>query len=889
MKNKEIEKLLRNAYKRKRKTKPVSSYEDIDYNLVGRYIDNKTTPEDNQRIQEMLERNDNTSDFLKSLKPENIKRAAEFREIKSKPKFKWTIRFPQIFTPDFLRGAAIAAVIIILITGGIFVSTKSNISRKSDVAQSIIEQSKTRYEEATFRTASRGIIAHGFETLNGKTLPKKAKLYDNACALLIGIDDYSDQTGFSPLKYSVKDMRKVEKKLREFQFNHVAYLANNRATKQNILEKFNLMMKEAGTNGSLFIYYAGHSYKHPSKKDSGYIIPYDGSRHKNKLEDRNISIHELRVLAMKHEVKHVYMVSDSCFSGLLCMRSGPQYSCQENNLAQLKEKTSKKVVQMLAASNKDQQSLDGLFTDVFIDSLDKSKDKLFVTASEIDNRTCKNVRKIAREKYNTQQTPVHRKLYDNGGEYVFVRTNQISASFNKPELRKTENYFIKDMIPIYGNNRDCFPMFAADLDDNGDIDFIHCYDNILQRLNTSGDITHEVKFTNSIELIFVKDINEDGTKEIAVSETIDTNLYVRILDENLKILKSFVCSDGVINTITSKLDTTFIEYSGVRHAIVDNFDNNWSKEILFDIFTGYGAKKYVPPPRFLTLRDYDSGKELWKLPIATSLRSISLDFDWATGKKVILAGSFSTGNGLVLPDGSDDLHSYIWLISADGKFLWKKTMGDFFTECIPQFVDMNRDGENEILACMSSLYDFRTNDVGNVYLFSKNGEMISCYTNELSVRSYCILPNYNDMEDNIIIGKRTGRLTLLDARLKEITNIIYKSKSGYPIELRIKNKVMNTRYGEFVLVYSFEREPINPSLGRITGHENEVCHYNSHIKLLDKKSLETKYIIPVSDGGKFPIETNIQLYDVDDDGQDEILVIEKENVSVYKIIVGEDK
>ena len=145
------------------------------------------------------------------------------------------------------------------------------------------------------------------------------------------------------------------------------------------------------------------------------------------------------------------------------------------------------------------------------------------------------------------------------------------------------------------------------------------------------------------------------------------------------------------------------------------------------------------------------------------------------------------------------------------------------------------------------------------------------------------------LEDNIIIGKRTGRLTLLDARLKEITNIIYKSKSGYPIELRIKNKVMNTRYGEFVLVYSFEREPINPSLGRITGHENEVCHYNSHIKLLDKKTLETKYIIPVSDGGKFPIEVNIQLYDVDDDGQDEILVIEKENVSVYKIIVGEDK
>ena len=76
---------------------------------------------------------------------------------------------------------------------------------------------------AARRTRARGITVNALEIDSGRYTPRTAQLYDNAYALLIGIDKY-EKTGFKSLKRAVDDMRTIHAKLKEFQFTQIVCL-----------------------------------------------------------------------------------------------------------------------------------------------------------------------------------------------------------------------------------------------------------------------------------------------------------------------------------------------------------------------------------------------------------------------------------------------------------------------------------------------------------------------------------------------------------------------------------------------------------------------------------------------------------------------------------------
>jgi hypothetical protein len=238
-------------------------------------------------------------------------------------------------------------------------------------------------------------------------------------------------------------------------------------------------------------------------------------------------------------------------------------------------------------------------------------------------------------------------------------------------------------------------------------------------------------------------------------------------------------------------------------------------------------------------------------------------------------------------------------------------------------------------------------ETGDVYVLDKNGTTLHAFANTSSVESVCVYPNYRAREHCVLVALRNGSLVLLDARLQALHHVPYTNttqcvSAGFVRELladyygtnvavtllppavedsvllpvgRIKQLLreyyqgyhgrtnvvtdalgisaqpricgfLRTSYGEFIVVLYHEHDPemINV-VEQIAGPRSVHAYYNVHIKLLDKIMLEERFQIPLTRWTlDAPSSEYISLFDVDQDGQDELLVRRRERIEVHKVV-----
>ena len=133
----------------------------------------------------------------------------------------------------------------------------------------------------------------------------------------IGIDNYQ---GFQPLNNAVKDVQDIRDILIEkydFEASNTELLCNELATRENIIEKL-IELRQLPPEDKLLIYYSGHGYVFGKEKaQKGYWIPVDAK--KDKLSgyiDNSIIKDWIQV----YQVRHLLLISDSCFSESLITR-----------------------------------------------------------------------------------------------------------------------------------------------------------------------------------------------------------------------------------------------------------------------------------------------------------------------------------------------------------------------------------------------------------------------------------------------------------------------------------------------------------------------------------------------------------------------------------------
>jgi len=135
---------------------------------------------------------------------------------------------------------------------------------------------------------------------------------DRFYAIVIGIDEYKY---LDNLDCAVNDANAVADTLKNlYGFGEVRRLFNENATGLNIQNTFREYRDKLTDQDSLIIYYAGHGYVE-NGTDIGYWVPSDGMQDEPYTYISNAQFKDHFVNRFK--VKHLLVLSDSCFSGAL--------------------------------------------------------------------------------------------------------------------------------------------------------------------------------------------------------------------------------------------------------------------------------------------------------------------------------------------------------------------------------------------------------------------------------------------------------------------------------------------------------------------------------------------------------------------------------------------
>jgi len=248
--------------------------------------------------------------------------------------------------------------------------------------------------------------------------PASRALYRESWAVVVGIDEY---THWPRLSYAGNDARGVRDLLigkYSFKPENVTMLLNQEATRDRILSAIGDTLADpakVSREDRVFVFFAGHgaTRRLPNGRALGYIVPVDADL--ANFQSQAISMSNFQDMSEAIPAKHVFFLTDACYSGLAATRGGPH-----NYLEEVTRRTAR---QVLTAGGSDEEVADNgpdghsIFTWTVMQGLDGRADLNndgFITASELASYVGPIVSSLSR------QTPAFASLPgSDGGEFVF--------------------------------------------------------------------------------------------------------------------------------------------------------------------------------------------------------------------------------------------------------------------------------------------------------------------------------------------------------------------------------------------------------------------------------------------------------------------------------------
>jgi hypothetical protein len=254
--------------------------------------------------------------------------------------------------------------------------------------------------------------------------PGEDRPVEPAWLYVVGINEYKY---VQKLQTPVMDAQAVrDLLLAKYQFDRsrLQERYNGEATRAQILDDLYRLAKNLSPNDSLFIYYAGHGLEDPTL-NQGFWIPVDAQMGKIYTY---ISNADIRTILAGIPANHVWLVSDSCFSGSLLAERSLTGEIDERYY---REKYKQKSRQVMTSGGKepvaDQSgSRDCLnhsvFACYFLKYLQNNNQR-YLTPSELFSSVAPVISN------NSGQTPVFGPLRSAGdelGEFVLIARSTVS-------------------------------------------------------------------------------------------------------------------------------------------------------------------------------------------------------------------------------------------------------------------------------------------------------------------------------------------------------------------------------------------------------------------------------------------------------------------------------
>jgi len=275
----------------------------------------------------------------------------------------------------------------------------------------------------------------------------RTEIYENSWAIIIGINKYKY---IKDLQYAKKDARDFRNLLiNKFDFNqdNIFLLINEKATLININHLLSEVALKTTPNDRLVIFFSGHgeTIKTTEGGELGYLIPTEGE--KRNLFATSISMRAIKDLTSITKAKHVLLLIDACYSGLMTV--GTKSIKNRAEIAYLQKIINAKSRHIITAGSKGEQVIEksewghSAFTKNLIYGLkngfaDIDNDGI-IFAEELGLYLKKQV-SIDTENF---QTPQQGSLTNDLGEFAFFtkKTLQIESQLNRNISANTKSYY----------------------------------------------------------------------------------------------------------------------------------------------------------------------------------------------------------------------------------------------------------------------------------------------------------------------------------------------------------------------------------------------------------------------------------------------------------------
>jgi len=133
-------------------------------------------------------------------------------------------------------------------------------------------------------------------------------------AVIIGINKYSNHPDLETAVHDVRELSSILEEKYFFKKENIILLTDYQATRENIIKQFeDLIMLKVKQGDNVFIYYAGHGW-FDKIFQIGYWVTTEATKSKTTFLQNNTVYQTIAALNNK-KVRHIFLVSDSCFSG----------------------------------------------------------------------------------------------------------------------------------------------------------------------------------------------------------------------------------------------------------------------------------------------------------------------------------------------------------------------------------------------------------------------------------------------------------------------------------------------------------------------------------------------------------------------------------------------
>jgi hypothetical protein len=247
---------------------------------------------------------------------------------------------------------------------------------------------------------------------------------------LMGLDAYEYQEDLKSSVRDVTDFKNILLEKFDFEEQNIYELTNENATSKKIQDAFRGYIKSLNEDDNLIIYYSGHG-DYDKDSDIGYWIPYEAKEYTEFIPNSTLISYIEKV-----PCKHIFVISDSCFSNSLLSKHGTK------KITEYFEKKSRWALTSAfnEASDSDEES-NTLFAEVLIETLDSASENMRV--SEL----IETIKK--RFEVNVFQTPQGYPLQmhsHEGGEFIFKVKQQV-------DKRSLKGYVdFKKILTLYKRN-----------------------------------------------------------------------------------------------------------------------------------------------------------------------------------------------------------------------------------------------------------------------------------------------------------------------------------------------------------------------------------------------------------------------------------------------------